>query len=53
MLHSRIRGKYPDFNLSKRLVYPSERRLAAIPEALTQGYREKMQAAVYALYEDD
>jgi len=52
-LHPRISGKYPDFNLSKQLIYPSERRLAAIPEALTQSYREEMEIAAYALYEND
>jgi hypothetical protein len=35
-MHPRIRGKYPDFNLSARLVLPSDKRLEGIGEALTQ-----------------
>ncbi|MFK4617849.1 hypothetical protein ABIF50_001126 [Bradyrhizobium diazoefficiens] len=38
-LHPRIKGKYPHFNISSRLTLPSDRRLADIPEARTQGYQ--------------
>ena len=42
-MHPRIRGTYPNFNLSARLVLPSDRRLEGIGEALTQGYRERLE----------
>lgn len=51
-MHPRIRGSYPDFNLSARLVLPSDRRLKGIGEALTQGYRERLDPKTYALRED-
>lgn len=51
-MHPRIRGKYPDFNLSARLVLPSDRRLVGIGEALTQGYRERFDPKVYSMRED-
>lgn len=51
-MHPRIRGKYPDFNLSTRLVLPSDRRLDGIGEAKTQGYRELLDEKTYALRED-
>ncbi|MET4768158.1 hypothetical protein [Bradyrhizobium elkanii] len=38
-LHPRIRGKYPHFNISARLTFPSGRRLANIAEARTQDYK--------------
>lgn len=50
-MHPRIRGKYPNFNLSARLVLPSDRRLEGIGEALTQGYRERLNSQTYALRE--
>ncbi len=37
-LHPRIRGKYPHFNISARLTFPSGRRLANIAEARTQDH---------------
>jgi hypothetical protein len=37
-LHPEIEGRYPHFNISARLVLPSDARLANIPEARTQGY---------------
>ncbi|MCP2223402.1 MULTISPECIES: hypothetical protein [Bradyrhizobium] len=37
-LHPKIRGKYPHFNFSARLTFPSGRRLANIAEARTQDY---------------
>lgn len=52
MIHPRIRGKYPDFNLSARLVQPSDQRLDGIGEALTQGYREYHRLETYALREE-
>lgn len=51
-MHPRIRGKYPDFNLSARLVRPSDKRLEGISEALTQGYRERLDPKTYSLSED-
>lgn len=51
-MHPRIRGKYPNFNLSARLVLPSDRRLEGIGEALTQGYRERLDLRTYALREE-
>lgn len=51
-MHPRIRGKYPDFNLSARLVLPSDKRLNGIGEALTQGYRDRLDPKAYALSED-
>lgn len=51
-MHPRIRGKYPDFNLSARLVLPSDKRLEAIEEALTQGYRDRLDPKTYAMRED-
>lgn len=50
-MHPHIRGKYPDFNLSARLVLPSDRRLGAIGEALTQDYRKDLDARTYSLQE--
>jgi len=50
-MHPRIRGKYPDFNLSARLVLPSDKRLDGIGEALTQDYRERIDLKTYALRE--
>ncbi|WP_245284110.1 GntP family permease [Bradyrhizobium sp. Cp5.3] len=37
-MHPRIRGTYPQFNISSRLTLPSDRRLADIAEARTQDY---------------
>lgn len=51
-LHPRIRGRYPDFNLSGRLVKPSDHCLDEIGEAMTQvNYREQLAEDVYALIE--
>lgn len=33
------RGEYPHFNISARLILPSDARLANIPEARTQRYQ--------------
>jgi hypothetical protein len=52
-LHPRITGAYPDFNLSAKLVLPSDRRLQGIGEALTQGYRTRMDVRAYAFQEND
>jgi hypothetical protein len=49
--HPRIHGKYPDFNLSAQLVQPNDRRLQGIGEALTQGYRDRLDPKTYALRE--
>lgn len=51
-MHPRISGKYPNFNLSARLVLPSDRRLEGIGEAMTQGYRERLEPDVYTTRED-
>ena len=50
-MHPRIRGTYPFFNLSSRLVLPSDRRLKGIGEALTQNYRERLNPESYATRE--
>jgi hypothetical protein len=52
-MHPRIRGKYPDYNLSARLIQPSDRRLKGIGEALSQGYREQLETSTYAMQEAD
>ena len=51
-MHPRIRGKYPDFNLSSRLILPSDKRLNGIAEARTQGYQDRFDPKAYALQED-
>lgn len=50
-LHPRVTGKYPNFNLSARLVMPNDRRLQGIGEALSQDYRERLDPTVYAVVE--
>lgn len=50
-LHPRISGTYPNFNLSARLTRPNDRRLAGIGEALSQGYRDRINETRYALEE--
>ncbi|MBT2242648.1 hypothetical protein JQK15_03780 [Sphingobium sp. BHU LFT2] len=50
-LHPRITGKYPNFNLSARLTRPHDRRLKGIGEALTQGYRDRIQESLYKIVE--
>jgi hypothetical protein len=51
-LHPGIIGKYPNFNISSRMVRPNDRRLAGIGEALTQGYRDRINETTYAVTED-
>lgn len=51
-LHPRITGRYPEFNLSRRFVRPHDRRLSGIGEAMTQGYRERINETAYAMVED-
>lgn len=51
-MHPRIAGKYPDYNLSSRLVLPSDNRLRGIGEALTQGYRDRLDLSTYSSRED-
>jgi len=50
-MHPRICGTYPNFNLSARLVQPSDGRLEGIGEALTQDYRERLEPRTYVLRE--
>lgn len=50
-MHPRITGRYPNFNLSARLVLPNDRRLLGIGEAMTQGYRERLDPKTYATKE--
>lgn len=50
-LHPRISGTYPNFNLSARLTRPNDRRLAGIGEALSQGYRDRINETRYAVEE--
>lgn len=47
-LHPRIKGTYPNFNLSDRLVLPSDRRLEGIGQAMTQDQRDKLDPGKYA-----
>lgn len=51
LLHPRIVGKYPYFNISLRMVRPNDRRLKDIGEALTQNYRKQIREDVYAVQE--
>jgi hypothetical protein len=51
-IHADVRGVYPNFNLSTRLTRPNDRRLTCIGEALTQGYRDRINETRYALIED-
>lgn len=52
-LHPNIRGKYPNYNISSRLVRPLRARLNGISEAGTQaGYMDRYQDA-YAVSEED
>ena len=46
-MHPRIRGSYPDFNLSTRFVLPSDSRLQGIGEALAHDYRDRLELASY------
>lgn len=50
-MHAGINGSYPNFNLSKRLVLPNDRRLEGIGEALSQDYRKSLDRDVYATVE--
>lgn len=50
-MHPHIRGAYPNFNLSARLTRPNDRRLADIGEALSQGYRDRINETRYAITE--
>jgi hypothetical protein len=51
-LHPEIRGQYPRYNISGRLVRPSTRRLANIPQAKTQQYAEDPRDQFYAADEE-
>lgn len=51
ILHPRIMGKYPNFNMSSKIVLPNDRRLGGIGEALTQGQRERMDPSIYSSVE--
>lgn len=51
-LHPRVTGSYPNFNLSARLIRPHDRRLAGIGEALSQGYRDRIDETRYARKEE-
>jgi hypothetical protein len=53
-LHPDIRGAYPCFNISKRLILPSGTRLAGIGEAKTRSYELTPQMAkeIYTRTED-
>jgi hypothetical protein len=51
ILHPRITGKYPNFNLSTQLVLPNDRRLVGIGEALSQSQRESLKPSTYATVE--
>lgn len=51
LLHPRISGKYPNFNMSARLVHPREDRLDQIAEANTQNQRDHFEPGTYATKE--
>jgi hypothetical protein len=51
-LHPRIKGRYPNFNLSNRLVLPSDRRLEGIGQAITQDQRDMLDPGSYARREE-
>lgn len=51
-MHPDIVGTYPRFNISARLVRPSQGRLADIPEAHTHSYSEK-NPKTYKVDEDE
>jgi hypothetical protein len=47
-MHPKIRGVYPNYNISSRLTLPADDRLDGIGEALTQmNYREQHTAERY------
>ena len=46
-LHPEIRGSYPYFNISSRLVRPNRRRLEGIKEAGTHSYTDSYPAGTY------
>ena len=50
-LHPDVYGQYPHFNISSRLTEPSICRLNGIPEAMTQGYRERHNSDLYKIHE--
>lgn len=50
-LHPEIRGKYPTFNLSKRVVVPSFSRLEGISQAMSQPrYRNRLDEDIRDFY---
>jgi hypothetical protein len=51
-MHPKIRGRYPYFNISARLVQPSDARLKAIKEAKTQQYSIRETDKTYSSSED-
>lgn len=51
-LHAEIRGKYPNYGISMRLIRPNERRFDGIGEALIQlRYRDEYSKDLYAKQE--
>ena len=50
-LHPDINGRYPDFNLSARLIKPSQSRLNGLSEANTQNYNDDGYDHCYSLNE--
>jgi len=51
LLHVKISGEYPHFNISKRFTEPSIDRLKEIPEAFTHEYRDRFDPSFYAVHE--
>lgn len=51
LLHPRITGKYPSFNLSVRYMVPNDRRLEGIRKALKKDYRKHFRPEDYARLE--
>jgi hypothetical protein len=51
-MHPKVKGKYPYYNISARLVLPAEERLRGIGEAFTHSnYREQQTAEKYTYKE--
>lgn len=51
-LHPEIHGTYPHFNISARLVKPSDSRLANISEAFKHDYRKNFDPSIYSINEE-
>jgi len=52
LLHPRIKGSYPSYNISSRLIEPSDARLAPIGQAFAHDYRDRHSLKDYARREE-